>query len=556
MWKRIDPRARTAPGNTVQAGNRNARACPAQPSHPPAAHCRGASFSLTRWFSLLSFVCIGATSVVSSILLSRFLTDQLLERDAHMLMEVVQSIAEVQDTSAYFLGRTTDVRDRSLEEFFAHVARLPDVLRTNIYARDQRVIWSTDPSLIGKYLGPNHELEEALAGKVAIESGVIGAQRGREARAPAVAQREPRFVENYLPVRAGGGGRSSAWSRSIACRWRCSRRSAHGMRLIWAIALGCGLFLYLALFWIVRRADRLIEEQSARLLEAEMLAVIGEMTGAITHGIRNPLASIRTSAELCQDDPSPAVREAARDITAEVDRLSEWVRQLLTYSEREPARLEAGGARRRCSRRACAGFEREMQRRGVALDVGHRFRACPPVRAERVRLSHAFNSLLANALEAMPEGGRLEVAAKLAPRARMVRVTIRDTGVGIPREQLPRVFAPFFTSKRKGLGLGLPLVKRIVTRFGGSVSIASEPGSGAEIVVELPVHSPDMAAAILIIEDELTLAKNIATYLKRCGYDASVASSGEEGLAQLDDAASGGGAARLRACRASTASTC
>ena len=65
------------------------------------------------------------------------------------------------------------------------------------------------------------------------------------------------------------------------------------------------------------------------------------MSTVVAHGIRNPLASIRTSAELCQDDPSPAVREAAADITAEVDRLTEWVRQLLTYSEREPARLDA-----------------------------------------------------------------------------------------------------------------------------------------------------------------------------------------------------------------------
>ena len=70
-----------------------------------------------------------------------------------------------------------------------------------------------------------------------------------------------------------------------------------------------------------------------------------------------------------------------------------------------------------------------------------------------------------------------------------MQVRIRDNGIGIPRDQLPRVFAPFFTSKRKGLGLGLPLVRRIVTRFGGSVSITSESGQGSEVVVELPVHS-------------------------------------------------------------------
>lgn len=444
-------------------------------------------FNLTRRFSLLSFVCIGAVSVLSSILLSRFLTSSLLERDAIILMEVVQSIANVQDTTAYFLGQSTAVRDRNLEQFFADVAKLPDVLRTNIYARDQQVIWSSDPALTGKYLGPNHELNEALAGKVAVESGVIGARGDSKPEHLLLRSAEPRFVENYLPVRAGTGGPVIGVVEVYRMPAALFHVIAQGLQLIWAIALGGGLFLYLTLFWIVRRADRLIEEQRDRLLESETLAVIGEMTGAITHGIRNPLASIRTSAELLQDDPSTAVREAAGDIAAEVDRLSEWVRQLLTYSKQEPLRLEAVPLAP-LLRASCAGFEREMQRRGVVLDAAVDA-ALPAVRGEQVRLSHALNSVLANALEAMPDGGRLEVAAKVTAKGRGVRITIRDSGMGIPRDQLPRVFAPFFTSKRKGLGLGLPLVNRIVTRFGGSVSITSEPGQWTEVMVELPIHS-------------------------------------------------------------------
>ena len=443
-------------------------------------------FNLTRWFSILSLVCIGAVSVMSSIFLSRFLTDNLLENDANVIMDVVQNIAEVQDTSAYFLGRGGDVRDRNLEEFFRQVGKLPDVLRANIYAHDQRVIWSTDPTLIGKYLGPNDELEEALAGKVVVESGVIGASADAKPEHLRLRSEEPRFVESYLPVRASVGGPVIGVVEVYRVPVALFQTIGHGIRLIWAFAVGGGVFLYLALFWIVRRADRIIAEQSARLLESETLAVIGEMTGAITHGIRNPLASIRSSAELCQDDPSPHVRETARDITTEVDRLSEWVRQLLTYSEREPARLDAVEIAP-LLRGSLAGFEREFQRRGVQLDLAIDA-TLPPVRAERVRLGHVFNSLLSNAVEAMPTGGLLEIAANFVPKMHVVRVRIRDNGVGIPADHLHRVFAPFFTSKRKGLGLGLPLVKRIVTRFGGSVSVASEGGRGAEIVVELPIH--------------------------------------------------------------------
>jgi signal transduction histidine kinase len=209
------------------------------------------------------------------------------------------------------------------------------------------------------------------------------------------------------------------------------------------------------------------------------------MTGAITHGIRNPLASIRTSAELLQDDSSADVRGAANDIVAEVDRLSEWVRQLLTYADQQPAALgpvDVAATLRQC----IDGFAREFQRRRVEV----RFLASPDLplaTAERLRLTHVFNSLIANALEAMPDGGRLDIEASLQEPARRVQVTLRDTGVGVASEHLPRLFAPFFTTKRKGLGLGLPLVKRIVTRFGGAVSLASERNEGTTVTVQLPV---------------------------------------------------------------------
>ncbi len=445
------------------------------------------AYGLTRRFSLLSFICIAMVSVTSSVLVSRFLANNLLERDAKILGEVVQNMVEGQDAGAYFHERSLDPRERRLEEFFAQVAKLPDVLRANIYAPDQKVIWSSDPALIGKYLGPNDELAEALRGHVAIETGEIGSLTDVKPEHRLLHGAEPRFVENYLPVRAAANGPVIGVVETYRVPVALFATITDGLRLIWAIALGGGLFLYLVLIWVVRRADRLIAEQRDRLLETETLAVIGEMTGAITHGIRNPLASIRTSAELLQEDPSAIVREAANDITAQVDRLSEWVRQLLTYSRQEPASLEAV-ALAPILAASFAGFERDMQRLGVEL-VADIDPALPPVRGEPVRLSHALNSLFSNALEAMPTGGRLEVDAHPIAKGHSVELRIRDSGVGIPSAHLARVFAPFFTSKRTGLGLGLPLVNRIVTRFGGTVSITSEPGRGTEVRLDLPVHS-------------------------------------------------------------------
>ncbi|MGE5099587.1 MAG: sensor histidine kinase [Deltaproteobacteria bacterium] len=112
----------------------------------------------------------------------------------------------------------------------------------------------------------------------------------------------------------------------------------------------------------------------------------------------------------------------------------------------------------------------------------------PHVRGEPVRLLHVLNSIVANALEAMPDGGALQVRVGNAAGGR-VSLVVRDTGIGVTGTDLPRVFAPFFTTKRKGLGLGLPLVKRIVTRFGGSVAFTSAPGQGSAVEIELLAYS-------------------------------------------------------------------
>ena len=183
------------------------------------------SFNLTRWFSLLSFACIGTVSVVSSILLSRFLTDNLLERDANILMDVVQSIAEVQDTSAYFLGSSTGARDHGLEEFFVHVAqaarRAP---HQHLCAgstghlverpRAHRQVPGTQPRARGGARRQGHRR-------------VRGDRRERRSKAgaSAPAQRGAALRRELSAGARAAGGPVSGWSRSTGYPWRSSRPS-------------------------------------------------------------------------------------------------------------------------------------------------------------------------------------------------------------------------------------------------------------------------------------------------------------------------------------------
>jgi two-component system NtrC family sensor kinase len=110
----------------------------------------------------------------------------------------------------------------------------------------------------------------------------------------------------------------------------------------------------------------------------------------------------------------------------------------------------------------------------------------PLVRADFGQLRQAVINLLINACDAMPKGGRLEVATRVVP-AGFVEIAVADTGCGIPKEQLSKVLDPFFTTKEKGTGLGLSVVYGIVERHAGALDIASEVGAGTTVTIRLPV---------------------------------------------------------------------
>jgi signal transduction histidine kinase len=228
-----------------------------------------------------------------------------------------------------------------------------------------------------------------------------------------------------------------------------------------------------------------IRAQLERLVEAEIFATIGEMSSAVAHGIRNPLAAIRSSAELALDGGPDVALEAARDIIAEADRLAEWVRNLLSTTRPLPAGTEAVALQTLVAA-TMDHFARDMEKRGISssLDVADDL---PLAKGDPLLLQHVLHSLLANAVEAIQQDGTIEVAGKSDPGQRRIELTIRDSGPGMKAEQLKRVFTPFYTTKPKGLGVGLALAKRIVERFGGRIAIDSTPGRGTEVCLSMPI---------------------------------------------------------------------
>jgi signal transduction histidine kinase len=247
-----------------------------------------------------------------------------------------------------------------------------------------------------------------------------------------------------------------------------------GLVLIWlATALGGGL-IYLGLYWIVRRAATLLATQQKQLITNETFVALGEMSSAVAHSLRNPLATIRSSAELALEFDSGPAHKNINDIIGQVDRMSKWVRELLQSlrplnDDGEPVNLVAA------LYDSLSAFEQQIVKGRVNVlfePIG-----TPMVLSQQVQLTQILNSLLANALEAMDEGGTLAITMTPIDTQR-VRVVVIDTGKGMNEEQRRMAFRPFFTTKRGGLGVGLVLVKRIMERFGGAVALESREGEG------------------------------------------------------------------------------
>jgi two-component system sensor histidine kinase HydH len=225
-----------------------------------------------------------------------------------------------------------------------------------------------------------------------------------------------------------------------------------------------------------RRADR-------ALRRAERLKTLGEMAAGMAHEVRNPLAAIRSSAQMLR--PGLAEREAALAglIVEETDRLNRVVEEILSYARPAPLRFERCrfswllDAAAELAAPAAAQRRVEIQRRWPEDE--------PEVFADPDALRRVFLNLILNAVRASSDSGR--VVLKVERLARAVRATVRDFGSGIPPDQLARVCEPFFTTRPGGTGLGLAIARRIVAGHHGRLIIANAPDRGVEAAVELPL---------------------------------------------------------------------
>ncbi|MBI5168412.1 MAG: response regulator [Candidatus Eisenbacteria bacterium] len=294
---------------------------------------------------------------------------------------------------------------------------------------------------------------------------------------------------------------------------------------------------------------RALEQQ---FLQSQKMEVVGRLAGGVAHDFNNVLTAILGFTELAGmhvGEGSPArgnlaqIRQAALRAAALTQRLLAFSRM----QPQEPRAVEVDALVRRLE---------PMLQRLIGESVSLRLalgapRAC--VLADPTQLEQVLMNLVVNARDAMPLGGRLEIASHVAPRldgsGEVVRVRVSDTGTGIDAETRERIFEPFFTTKApgQGTGLGLSTVLGIVRQSGGVITVESTPGAGSVFSVDLPLHGlPGAPAAeeavehgpggdehVLLVEDDALVRDYVLACLEQAGYRVASAEHGSQALEKL-----------------------
>jgi two-component system, NtrC family, sensor histidine kinase HydH len=239
-----------------------------------------------------------------------------------------------------------------------------------------------------------------------------------------------------------------------------------------------------------RQSDRMIviEEQLRR---AEKLSTMGEMAAVLAHEIRNPLGSIRGTAEILKDDyrPGDPKYEFIEIQIKETERLNHVVEDFLRIARPQQGEMATCDIQNELET-ILTLVANDAKGRKISLELASAPRGAV-VKADGEKLRQAFLNIVLNALQAVPSGGRVVISTTVreegTPNA-VCEVAFQDTGPGMTSDTLEKVFEPFYTTKDDGTGLGLAITKKIIERHGGKVSIDTEVGRGTTVTVTLPIN--------------------------------------------------------------------
>lgn len=235
---------------------------------------------------------------------------------------------------------------------------------------------------------------------------------------------------------------------------------------------------------MINERTRELEDAQDQLLRKEKLAVLGKLAGGVGHELRNPLGAIKNAAyfiNMALENPEPDVKEMVEIINKEVGRSEDIISSLLDFARPKSLTLRKGSV----NSIILEALRRNPAPKSISV-IENLEESLPEIYMDSDKLLQVFSNIISNALQSIHEEKGILTITSMQPRPGWVAVSIADTGVGISEKNKEKLYEPLFTTKIKGIGLGMVVTKTIVETHGGRIDFLSEEGKGTTFTVSLP----------------------------------------------------------------------
>jgi signal transduction histidine kinase len=459
-------------------------------------------FRLVKYFTFTGLIVIFLLTIILSALNTHWvksMQQQNSEDYARSLIENLNNQIFVQVIVPVGLMFEGKIQFSNKETF----ARMDKVVRNtlhsfevetlNFYSLDNTILYSFDSDLIGRKNFGGSGYQQALNGK--ITSKLV--QRGNFFEISLGFPKVVRLI-TYAPLRwepqfAGVSGPYLGvieFVQDLSGDYQAIFKTQILVVITSTLIMGA---LFVVLIFVVKRGEGIIQKRAMerlrlkeRLGRAERLSSLGEMAAGISHEIRNPLGIIRSSAELLKKkvtkvDPSNTIPDI---IVEEANRLNNIITDFINFARpRNPnlinCRIEE------VIDKNITFLSMQIEENGYAIKQNYQ-NSLPEIQADADMLYQSFLNILINAMQAMPNGGNIEVA--ISSNDNIVTINFEDEGQGISEKVIDKIWDPFFTTKEMGTGLGLGVVKNLIESHGGNIQIYNRSQGGTRVTVELPVE--------------------------------------------------------------------
>ena len=470
----------------------------------------GRQFRLVKFFAYASFVVLIIFSFPFSMVISKQAKDILMKSHENYALLLGQNLNHqvfhnfvLPVTSKYGKIR---LREKEQYEWMDRIVRNTihglKIELVNIYDINNGVIaYSTDPSLLGKKVRESVGYKRAVMGENS--SGLISG--GDTLWGLGIEKMGgKRTLRTYIPFTGIGPflGESGyvlgvfELIQDLSEEYKSVIRFQYLTFGLSTLIMG---MIFVALLLIVRKAERIIDERAreqreleAQLNHTERLAALGEMVAGVSHEIRNPLGIIRSTAELLGSMPGAAAstNRLTQLIIEESGRLNNIVTEFLDFARPMTPKFQDCDLNQ-ILERTFLFLGPELDKTGISLQNNLRHQPLK-LRADAEQLYRSFLNIFLNAIQAMPNGGKIQVDVTEDKDGHYL-IEIADTGVGIGEKELNKIFNPFFSTKERGTGLGLSIVRNIIEGHRGKIWFESrvagadgEGATGTRVMIRLP----------------------------------------------------------------------